>query len=238
MLLDPRRLATEVGSEVRSIKAGQNPYRDRRGDTWRVLKTEDGEIPLRLYLSRSPDKNKLLPVVIALHGAGGDENMFPEAYGAGLIKKLAEKHGFLLVSPLADDFSGARAGQNLEALIGVLKTDYPIDMSRIYVLGHSRGGMLAGSLASIRAERIAAACCICGFQGFGPNVKVIAPTYVIAAELDPLVSFTRIEPAVRKAQEAGLPVEYKLISGYGHTLVVSLVLPEVIPWLLQHRIGK
>ena len=35
-------------------------------------------------------------VVIALHGAGADENVFPEAYGAGEIVRQAEAHGFVL----------------------------------------------------------------------------------------------------------------------------------------------
>lgn len=50
------------------------------------------------------------PLLVVLHGAGGDENMFPEAYGAGIIKRIAEKHGLLVASPRRTASAAIRSG--------------------------------------------------------------------------------------------------------------------------------
>src|SRR5690606_39354128 len=39
------------------------------------------------------------PLVIAFHGAGGEESQWLEAYGSGALAKLARERGFLLVAP-------------------------------------------------------------------------------------------------------------------------------------------
>ena len=36
-------------------------------------------------------------------------------------------------------------------------------------------------------------------------------------------------------RQSGLPVEYTLVEGYGHTLVVGARLREAVSWLLAHR---
>jgi predicted esterase len=232
MLVDPEALSNEVKAEIAALERGTDPFRNRAGDYWRVLKTGGADEPMRVYRPPSISSGRTMPLVIVLHGAGGDENMFMDAYGGGLIKRLADKFGFLVASPQTAAFAGDKGGEVFDRLVEALGFDYPIDPNRIYVLGHSMGGITAGALVAARPERIAAAACLNGFSGFRDDVKVIPPTLVCAAELDPLVAPSRVEPAVRKAQAAGLPVEYLLLKNYGHTLAVTKLLPDVVAWLM------
>jgi predicted esterase len=232
MLVDPEALANEVKLEVAALEHGNDPFKNRAGDYWRVLRTDGADEPLRVYRPASIPSARAMPLVVVLHGAGGDENMFMDAYGGGLIKRLADKYGFLVVSPQTTAFAGEKGGAVFDRLVEALAYDYPIDPKRIYVLGHSMGGMTAATLVAARPDRIAAAACLNGFLGFKDDVKMIPPTLVTAAELDPLVSPSRVEPAVREAQAAGLPVEYLLLRNYGHTLAVTKLLPDVVAWLM------
>ena len=41
------------------------------------------KVPFRVFAPPTSDDGAKRPLIIALHGAGGDENMFMDAYGAG-----------------------------------------------------------------------------------------------------------------------------------------------------------
>jgi predicted esterase len=234
LLFDPNQLANEVAAEIEALANGDNPYANRKGDYWRVLQAGAKESPMRVYLPESADPSKPLPLVVAFHGAGGDENMFMDAYGAGVIKETADQHGFLLVTPRTYDYGGNNIGEMFDALIEAVGYDYDIDPSRIYVLGHSMGGGATNNLINARPNMIAAAAPICGFRQLTTSAEETPPTLVIAAELDPLARPARVEPGAQKAIDAGLPVEYKLIKNYGHTLVVGDIMHDTIDWLLKH----
>ena len=63
------------------------------------------ESPYHLYVPKSYDGKKKMPLVIGLHGAGARENYFFRAnYG---MPDLVEKHGFIFVSPFGYDEFGA-----------------------------------------------------------------------------------------------------------------------------------
>jgi len=172
-------------------------------------------------------------LVIAFHGAGGDENMFMNAYGLGLIKAMAKQHGALLVTPLTYAFGGEKGGPLFDALVDSLARDYPVDRERIFVLGHSMGGGMTASLINRRGDAIKAAACICGFRGFQPDAEVVPPTLVIAAKHDPIVNPAGIEKGVEAAKAAGHPVTYRLLEHHGHTLAVTDVLPQVFDWFFE-----
>ena len=239
-LVDPNVLMKEVGEEIKALatKKGQkNPYVGKKGDYWRVLKGPGKDsIPVRVYLPESAKSDEPLPLVIAFHGAGGDENMFMDAYGVGLIKELADEHGFLLVSPLTYAFGGEKMGPNFDLLMKVITHDYSVNEKRVYVLGHSMGGGATASLTSVRGEKLAAVAPLCGYRAIVSAPENTPPILAYAAEFDPLVAPARIEPEVEKTRAAGNDVEYRLMKNYGHTLVVPEILPDVVEWLLQHEL--
>jgi predicted peptidase len=66
----------------------------------RYLFTPTGaEMPYRIYVPTTWDGRKPLPIVLFLHGAGANESTYLDIAG-GLLRQLAEKHGYIVVSPL------------------------------------------------------------------------------------------------------------------------------------------
>ena len=64
------------------------------------------EMPYRLYVSMSWDGQAKLPLVVMLHGAGADENRYMDM-NHGQLMRLAEQHGYVVVSPLGFSRLGA-----------------------------------------------------------------------------------------------------------------------------------
>jgi len=210
------------------------------GGKVRVLEGDHPPIPYRLH-GPPPDAAGPFPVLVALHGAGGNEHMFLEAYGAGRLRELAEKRGFVVISPSTNAL--AMVPQALPRLLAAAEEEFPIRRGPVAVLGHSMGAGAAWRLAGSFGETIGAVACVagpCGAPGpvgAGGEPPGRPPLLVVAGELDPISAPSRMEAAARQGQEAGLQVEYRVISDYGHTLVVGAVLEDVVDWLLAHLAG-
>lgn len=109
--------------------------KSRVGDLEQVYYARQGETVLRAaFPKKRPDGP--LTVVVGLHGAGGSENMFFEAYGRGLAVSETLKRGWVFVSPRA----GATAVD--DSLIW-LRQSRGVPIGKVFVLGHSMGGATA-----------------------------------------------------------------------------------------------
>jgi predicted esterase len=198
-----------------------------------------------------------LPVVVALHGAGGNEHMFVEAYGAGRLAALAREEGFVVISPLTPAF--AQRADALEALLEAAGALGPIQREAVFLLGHSMGAGAAWSATLRDPSRVAAVACVAGACGqrpatpagpegglpgsgeAGSNALPWPPLLVVAGGLDPLAPPARLQPVAEAAFQAGLPVTFRVLEEEGHTLVVGAVLEEVVAWLLSagtHPVGR
>jgi poly(3-hydroxybutyrate) depolymerase len=63
-------------------------------------------IPYRLYVPTTWNGRDSLPILLFLHGAGANERTYLDM-GDGLLRKLAERHGYIVVSPLGFTAMGA-----------------------------------------------------------------------------------------------------------------------------------
>jgi poly(3-hydroxybutyrate) depolymerase len=69
--------------------------------------TPTGEtLPLRYYVPTTWDGTASLPIILMLHGAGANENSYMDM-SDGLLMRLAEQHGYIVVSPLGHTPLGA-----------------------------------------------------------------------------------------------------------------------------------
>ena len=57
------------------------------------------QMPYRLYVPKTWDGRSALPIVLFLHGAGANERTYLDI-ADGMLRNLAEKHGYIVVSPL------------------------------------------------------------------------------------------------------------------------------------------
>jgi predicted esterase len=225
-------LRRAVRSEMQSLLQGRNPYLGKKGNYWRVLKTDRTEVPMRIYAPSAVGSSQALPLVIAFHGAGGDENLFAYGYGSGRILELAEKQGFLLAMP--QTYAFMRDPALLEPLIRSMARHYKIDPERIYVLGHSLGAATAATLAGRYPDQVTAACCLAGGGAFHKTEKT-APLLIIAAELDPISPVSRARKEFQNGIARGLPLEFHVKKNQGHTLMVGACLEDSLEWLLKKR---
>ena len=234
-LVDPIALSRDVAGEINSLLHGRDPFKNRAGDYWRVIPAGTMQMPARIYApERALADGKPLPLLIALHGAGADENAFMDGYGGGEIKRLADKHRFLVVSP-----STYWCTPNPAALKGIIDTlafDYPIDRSRVYLLGHSLGALAAATMSQRDPDDVAAVALLAA-KDFQPPARQIPPTLLVAAQLDPVFDPLALESAARRAQAAHLPVEFEMMHDYGHCNMPTAALPHAVDWLLAHRRG-
>ena len=63
-------------------------------------------MPYRVYVPTAWDGKAPLPIILMLHGAGANENSYMDQAG-GLLRKLAEQHGYIVVSPFGFTALGA-----------------------------------------------------------------------------------------------------------------------------------
>jgi pimeloyl-ACP methyl ester carboxylesterase len=201
------------------------------GDSRRSLRVRDDLIiPMRVVVSPTLVASKRpLGVLLALHGAGGDENMFVDAYGQGVAARLAAEQGLVLVSPTTTPF--VQSAEPFDSLLAVLRRDYRVDTTRVYVMGHSMGAGAAASLARARPSQIAAVVCLAG--GAPVAVSFAPPMLFIGASLDPIIPAAR----VRAAAEGTPTGRYEELAGEGHTLMVRRGVLRGLAWIaeLQRR---
>jgi len=230
-LADPAALAVAVEREVSSLARGEKPFTLRAGDQWRTVTGPAGAIPMRIYAPRGVAMGARMPVVFALHGAGADENMFFEGYGAGRMKALADSLEFILVSPETNAMTRNLAG--FDSTLAMLEREYVIDRSTIYVIGHSMGAAATMRLASERRSMVRAAVLLAG-GGVPPTNGQMSPLLFIGAETDLVIPIARVRASYEAAVAAGAVVEFRQADGWGHTLVVGARLDEAVRWLFVH----
>lgn len=195
------------------------------GDSRRSFSGANGvAIPMRVVVSPALAKSKRpLGVLLALHGAGGDENMFVDAYGQGIVARLAAEQGLILVSPTSTPF--VQSAEPFDSLLATLRREYRIDSTRVFVMGHSMGAGAAATLARLRPAQIAAVVCLAG--GAAVSVPGAPPMLYIGAQLDPIIPAARV-----KAAADGTPTgTYEQLAGEGHTLMVRRGVQRGMEWL-------
>ena len=226
------------------IAKGENPLKTRRGDIhWAYLSMVDKSIqPYRLFVPSAYDAKKKYPLVVALHGMGGDENSYFAGYENGVIKREAEARGYLVVCPKGRAPTSMYLGsaeQDVLDVIAEMKREYAIDEDRIYLTGHSMGGYGTWSIAVNHPRMFAA---IAPFAGGGmpmtfAKIKAIAhvPEIVVHGNADPTVSVDESRRMVKAAEAAGAKVKYIEVEGGNHSNIVVPHMKDIFDWFDAHR---
>jgi predicted esterase len=227
-LADLAALARDTSMELAAIERGESAWRGRRGDHWRTIRAIAVDVPCRVFAPEELPADARPPLLIALHGAGGDESMFLDGYGAGRLKALARANRFVVVSPSTTTFAATPVV--FDAIVDEMTYCANIDPARVFVIGHSLGAVATSSIAGRRGERIAGIAMIAG-SGAAP-LPEWPPLMLVAGALDPLFPIQRMRTNA-EAMRATVPTfTYVEIPHDGHTLVVTTALPAVVDWLL------
>lgn len=174
----PARVVLAIGALIGVIAApGCGTAPQPVDSVTRTLTAPDGRTrSYHLHVPSALDSDTAVPLLVALHGGFGSGTQFEAASG---FDDLADVHGFVVAYPdgtpirrqgaLADartwnggDCCGPAVDQQVDdvafvsALIDQITADRPIDTNRIFVTGHSNGGIMAYRLACELADKVAA----------------------------------------------------------------------------------
>ncbi|WP_211259687.1 extracellular catalytic domain type 1 short-chain-length polyhydroxyalkanoate depolymerase [Thermococcus celericrescens] len=140
------------------------------GDVRESIVVDGIERTFILHLPPSGPANGSLPLVIALHGGGGDGFDMEKLTESGL-NRLANENGFIVVYPDAigkhwndgRNLSWYRSHREnvddvgfIEAIIDYLIGNYGVDPKNVFVVGMSNGGLMTYRLACDIPERLGA----------------------------------------------------------------------------------
>jgi dipeptidyl aminopeptidase/acylaminoacyl peptidase len=215
------------------LEAGHDSFADKRGDMRKAYRSAvDGTLqPYRLLIPESYKAGKPAPLVVALHGMGGDEDSMFEFYG-GQLKREAERLGFVVVCPKGRDTASMYRGsaeQDVMDVIAETRRDYAIDSDRIYLMGHSMGGYGTWSVAMAHPDIFAALGPISGGGDTSGIVKIARiPEYVVHGDDDRTVAVTQSRTMVEAGKKAGADITYVEVPGGSH---VSVAAPSFAPML-------
>ena len=219
-----------------AVKAGKDPFAGRTGHFERhyVLESVNEIMPYRVFVPSTFVPGKRMPLLIALHGAGGTEDGFMDGY-EGQLPALAEKHGYIVASPLGYRPTGGYGSpilargrmselseQDVMQVLARMRRDYPVDERRIYLMGHSMGGIGTWHLGSKYPEIWAA---LGSFAGMGApqtmtRMKAI-PQFVVHGDADFTVPVARSRAMVEEMKKLGVDHRYIEVAGGGHGNVVT-----------------
>jgi poly(3-hydroxybutyrate) depolymerase len=255
----------DVGAELTAAedvlaatKKGKDPFKGRTGSMERhYLLQGAGEVmPYRVFVPTGYTSGAPAPLVIALHGLGGNEDAFFDFYDRAPVT-LAEQHGFLMAAPLGyrvDGFYGATMGGAPDAamrrrlelsekdvleVVRLMRAHYNVDAGRIYLIGHSMGAIGTWHLGAKYPEMWAALGPISGTGSPASVERMKAiPQIVIHGDADPTVNVSGSRAMVAELKRLGAEVTYIEVAGGDHVNVVVPNLPKVFEFLAAHRRPK
>jgi predicted esterase/thiol-disulfide isomerase/thioredoxin len=223
------RLLTETEAVVTAALNGQRWYGpERTGEYWLALPCGATTVRTRVLVPEGLSKESPAPLVLALHGAVFDEDTWFDGYGGGQSAELARQRGWLFAAPHCE---GTEDAAWLAALVQALSDVYPLDASRVALIGHDRGGVSAlKALAQAPAPWRAVAAMAAWIDSSEAKQLAARPLFLGVGEHD---SLRAAVGALHTGLEAAGAKDATLRT-YAHTdrwLCPVDALPDVFAWL-------
>jgi dienelactone hydrolase len=241
---------------VAALKAGRDEVRQARGLQNRAYRfAPTGElVPYQVYVPSTWTSNRRWPLVVALHGANLDETNMLGRDG-GRMQKLAEQHGFVVVTPLGYRLNSAYGSQrgfsrqivgdeaerrrrseaDVLQVTALVEAEYNVDPARRYLTGNSMGGGGTWWIGGRYPERWAAIA-PGAYGGVLPeDVPALSklPVRVVVGERDDLM-LQRVRETVATLRAGGMSPEYVEVPGGTHASAFEIELPEIFNFFQKH----
>jgi pimeloyl-ACP methyl ester carboxylesterase len=231
-MVPPEQYATELAE---SLENGRNFFADQSGALVPLVfewsRQNGGRVRANYWLSLPRgfgEKGRSFPLIIGLHGSGwlGHKLSFVrpragQASGPAIQVTPINEQG-----PWQIDFLNAY----LDELLRIL----PVDVDRVYVEGHSLGGMATWAWAEHNPERFAA---ISPRSAVGEPFRASrlkhVPAWVIHGENDVVIPAGFADQMVTALEDVGASVRYTVLKNVEHNMPDDLDQAQVVDWYLR-----
>ncbi len=180
------------------------------------------------------------PVIIFLHGASLCGRNLNRVRRYGPLDAIVKGRDIDAITIVPQNPGGAWSPKKIMEVLDWVKTNYPCDTTRVYVLGMSLGGYGTMDVCATYPNRIAAGMALCG----GASVKDVSglgrlPFWIIHGTADRAVAIKQSKVVVEKLQSEGndTRLRYDWWQGANHgTPARVFYLKKTYEWLFSHSL--
>ncbi len=221
------------------------------------------EMKYTLFVSSKVRPDTPAPLIVALHGLGGDSNFIVR----NRLVDLAEEGGYVVVGPMGYNVGGwygspvvVFGGQPIEpanltelseldvmTVLQIAKGEFNIDPDRVYLMGHSMGGAGTIYLGQKHAEQWAALAAIApaAFLMQRNQKDILAPIQaaglpimITQGDQDPVVPAVNTRTWAAAMAELGMDHEYIEMPGRDHGNIIGDGMPDIFRFFAAHKRGQ
>lgn len=212
-----------------------------------------------LFVSSKVSKDKPAPLIVALHGLGGDSNFIVR----GRLVDLAEEGGYIVVGPMGYNVGGwygspvvVFGGRPIEPanltelsekdvmnVLAIARKEFNVDPNRTYLMGHSMGGAgtlflgqkYAGEWAALAAIAPAAFMMQAKQKDIlAPIQKAGLPLIITQGDQDPAVPVANTRTWAAAMAEMKLEHQYLEMPGRDHGNIIDDGMPDIFRLFAAH----
>jgi predicted peptidase len=184
------------------------------------------------------------PLVVWLHGGDQGGADVEKLKTGGLPRMIAEgrQFPFLVLSPQNPSEELLFPIERVKSALDEVVADHRVDPSRIYLVGYSRGGFGAWSMAEQFPDTFAAVVAIAGggIRHYLNRTNENAAFWVFHGEEDETIPLMDSVVMFQRLNELERDARLTVLEGVDHAGAEPAVLsdPELYEWLLQQRLAS
>src|SRR5579872_1462742 len=178
--------------------------------------------PLGVFVPESYDSHVPAPLVVMLHGFSQTE---ADEIAAPWIRSIANATGAIVAAPYArgDVHYAGLAPQDIYQTVALMRHAFAIDPKRVYLAGHSMGGLGIFTVGTLHPDTWAAFLCVSGAMTEDDKNTALErlttkPVYLVEGSDDQVVPALYVRRTARLLDSAGIPVRYYEQAGGQHSL--------------------
>lgn len=221
---------------------------------------ETGEdLAYTVFVSSKVRPDTPAPLIVALHGYGGDSNFIVR----GKLVDLAEENGYIVVGPMGYNVTGwygspvivigggpvdppnlaELSEKDVMNVLAIARREFNVDPARTYLMGHSMGGAGTLFLGQKHADQWAAIAAIAPAAFLmqptqrdilGPIKAAGLPLMITQGDQDPVVPATATRTWAGAMDELGLAHEYVEMPGRDHGTIIADGMPDIFRFFAAH----
>lgn len=198
------------------------------GDHWWAIPSERGVVRSRVFVPEQAERG-VRPLVIALHGAGGNEHMFFESLGVGKAVRETKERGWYLIAPVAN------APGSVETVLAFAKKNLKVSEPRVFLIGHSMGGFMTFDAARKMPKTFAAIGAIAAGDRGGQGE--LPPLFLAVGEQE-IGMLRQQAKSAADSLKSKTTLEFKTYPNSEHLMIVADCLPDLFKFLDKHVLGQ